>query len=105
MKAYLKVLLLDALLLIGLFYVTGDLQWRVAYAATPHGHTAGYSPSLSYSVFTQVFTMAGSGASLASPLTLDWVQVLATALVILNGWYLYTAYAARRKGTLPNPGQ
>ena len=96
MRTYIAVLLVDALVLVALFYVNADWQWRIAYAASPHGHTSGYVPSFSYSLFTQIFTMSSSGVSLASPLTLDWIQVLGVALVIINGWYLYSTYAKRK---------
>ena len=97
MKSLVLVLLADAMLLLAVFYVVGDLQWRVAYASSPHGHTTGYAASFSYSIFTQVFTMSGSGVTLSSPLTLDWIQVLALVLVVLNGWYVYSLVARRRK--------
>ena len=96
MRSYVVVLLLDALLLVALFYVSSDMAWRTAYAMTPHGHTSGYSVSFSYSLFTQIFTMSAGGATLASPPTLDWIQVLGVAIVLLNGWYLYTAYSKGR---------
>jgi hypothetical protein len=97
MKTYLLVLLVDLLLAVSLVYVVGDLQWRVAYASSPHPRTTGYATSFAYSVFTRVFTMSGGGISLSSPLTLDWVQVLGVLLVALNGWFLYTVYSKRRK--------
>ena len=97
MKNYLVVAVADVLLVVSLVYVLGDLQWRAAYAASAHGHTTGYVPSFSYSLFTRVFTMTGNGATLASPLTLDWVQVLGVALIALNGWAIYVAYNSRRR--------
>ncbi|MDG6985248.1 MAG: hypothetical protein JRM73_00690 [Nitrososphaerota archaeon] len=100
MKAY-QVLIADALLLALLFFVESDLQGRVAYAETVHGHTSGYIPSFSYSLFTQVFTMTGSGVSLSSPPTLDWIQVLGAVLIVLNCWYLYTVLAHNRKPAPP----
>lgn len=96
MKTYYFVLLIDAILLVAVFYVVGDIQWRVADAGSPHGRTSGYSTSFTYSVFTQVFTMTGKGVVLSSPPTLDWVQVLAVALLVVNGWFLYSVYAGRK---------
>jgi hypothetical protein len=105
-KGFVAVLLADALLLIGLYYVIVDLQWRVAFATAPHAHTSsGYAASFSYSFLTQVFTMSGNGASLpnlTSPPTLDWVQVLGLALLAVNGWYLYSILAKRKKAS-PTP--
>ena len=98
MKAY-QVLVADAFLLVALFFVQSDLQGRVAYAETVHGHTTGYVSSFSYSLFTQAFTMSGPGVSLSSPLTLDWIQVLGALLIVLNGWYLYSAFARKGRST------
>ena len=105
MKTYLWVIPIDAHLLVSLGYVLSDLQWRVAYAATSVGHERGYAPSFMYSVFTQVFTLKGPSGSLAltSPPTLDWVQVLAVLLVLLNGWWLYTSLSSRRKAPTAQP--
>ncbi|MDG7011389.1 MAG: hypothetical protein JRN57_04645 [Nitrososphaerota archaeon] len=97
MKRYLAVVLLDAVLLVALFYVLGDIQWRAAYAGSAHARTTGYAVSISYSLFTKVFTMAGNGVTLASPLTLDWVQVLAGVLVAANAWLLYNMYVGRTR--------
>jgi hypothetical protein len=103
MKGFVAVLLADIVLLLGLYYVFVDLQWRVAFATAPHGHTStGYATSFSYSFLTQVFKMSGNGASLVSPSSLDWVQVLGLALLAVNGWYLYSILAKRRKAS-PTP--
>lgn len=98
----LTVLLVDAALLVALFYVAGDLQWRVSYASSVH-HACptgcSYAPSFGYSVLTQFFTMAGNGASLTSPPTLDWVQLIALFLVLVNGWYAYLRF----RPNMPRP--
>lgn len=105
MKGYIKVLALDALLLVALYFVLGDLQWRAAKAESPHGHTAaGYAVSYSYSLFTHVFRMTGSGYTLASPLTLDWVQVIGVVLVAVNAWFLYATFSRRKGAPRPTPG-
>ena len=96
-----KVALADLALLAALYFVLQDLAWRTYYAGTPHAAVSGYAPSFSYSFFTRFFTMAGSGVSLTSPPTLDWVQVLALALVVVNGWFAYREYRARRARSLP----
>jgi hypothetical protein len=109
-RTALKVLAVDALLLIALFFVIQDLDWRTSYAASLHGACfpglCGYSPSFSYNVLIEFFTMSGNGVSLTSPPTLDWVQVLAYILVAINAWFIY-ATLSRRKGrhpeTLPGP--
>jgi hypothetical protein len=95
-RAYIKVIAADLVLLAALLWVLQDLQWRTWYAASPHAGTTGYTPSFSYSVLTQFFTMAGSGVSLTSPPTLDWVQFLAYVLVALNAWFAYQILRHRR---------
>ena len=104
MKTYLKVLGFDVLLLVALYFVIGDLLWRAAKAGSPHGHTAtGYAVSYTYSLFTQIFTMSGGGTTLASPLTLDWVQVIGALLVVVNVWFLYVTFLGRKD--VPKPAQ
>lgn len=90
-----KVALADLVLLAALYFVLQDLAWRAYYAGTPHAAVPGYVPSDTYSIFTRFFTMAGSGVSLTSPPTLDWVQLLVVALVALNGWFAYRAYSLK----------
>ena len=95
----LKVLAVDAFLLVALFYVVQDLHWRSDYAAAVVSRCAGacsYAPSFSYGFLTQVFTMAGNSVQLASPTTLDWTQALVYVLVLLNAWLVYTYWASRR---------
>ena len=95
----LKVLVVDAVLLAALFYVVQDLHWRSDYAAATVSRCAGecsYAPSFSYGFLTQVFTMSGNFAKLASPATLDWTQALAYALILLNAWLVYTYWGSRR---------
>jgi hypothetical protein len=101
-----KVLAADAVLLIGEFWVLQDLAWRSTFAAAPHlacgmASSCAYSASLSYSILIQFFTMVGDNVSLTSPPTLDWVQLLAFALVALNGWYLFTVFKSRTTSTQP----
>lgn len=103
MKAFLKVLLADAILLYALYYVFMDLQWRTSYAATPHGHTTGYVASFAYSFFVRVFTMSGGGTALTSPPSLDWVQVVGLLLAVANGWYLYSRFSHWKRPYRPAP--
>ncbi len=92
-----KVILADAVLLVAGYFVLLDLQWRSAYAASE-----GLAPSYSYSPFTKFFTLSGRSLPLVSPPTLDWVQVSAALLVVLNVWYLYRILTRRGKG---EPGE
>ena len=103
-RTALKVLLADIVLVAAVYSVIRDLGWRASYAASPHASAInGYSSSISYSILTQFFTMSGSGVRLTSPPTLDWVQLIAAALVVLNQWYAYTILARRRARPLPEP--
>lgn len=97
-----KVLLADLVLLLAVFEVLLDLQWRSTYAASIHSacpQGCGYMPSFSYSVLTQFFELTGNGRQLVSPATLDWVQALAVVIVILNAWYVI-GYLRTRKNQM-----
>ncbi len=94
-----KVFALDIALLLGEYFVLQDLQWRAAYASSPHnacGGVCSYTPSFSYNILTQTFSMSGGPLQLVSPVTLDWVQLLAYALIVVNVWFGYIALKARR---------
>jgi len=96
-----KVLIADFVLLSSAFLVLQDLQVRAAYAASPHhacSQLCSYSPSFSYGLLTQFFTMDGNGQHLVSPSTLDWVQIVAVALVVANAWFAYAAILKRNDG-------
>jgi hypothetical protein len=87
-----KVLAVDIVLLVALFYVLQDLQWRSNFAASLHracSPPCGYSTSYSYSLLTRFFTMSGNGVGLTSPPTLDWIQVITLVLVAINAWFVY----------------
>jgi len=102
-RTALKVAIVDAVLLAGIYSVFLDLQARTAKAESLHGacpSLCSYAPSFSYNLLTQFFTMAGNGATLTSPPTLDWVQLLAYALVAVNAWFIYTLLAKRRAKSL-----
>jgi hypothetical protein len=85
-----KVLVADALLIVAGYFVAVDLQWRSSYAVSE-----GLAPSTSYLPFVRLFTMAGRAFPLQSPPTLDWLQTLVAAFIVLNLWYVFTAL---RKG-------
>ena len=103
-----KVLAADVVLLAAGFWVLQDLQWRTGFASSLHDACSPicrYSPSFSYSVLTRFFTMAGNGVSLTSPPTLDWVQLIACLLVIVNAWFIYDALNSRRLGAGKGTGR
>jgi len=91
----------DFVLVVLELLVLQDLQWRTSYAASVHAGTNGYTPSFSYNVLTRVFTMSGNGPSLVSPLTLDWVQLLAIVLVVVNVWLGYATLSRHRAFKTP----
>ena len=100
-RTALKVFVADVVLLMAVFYVLQDLQWRSNYAASPHAvclQVCSYAPSFSYGILTQVFTMAGNGVRLSSPPTLDWVQAIVYVLVVINAWFAYVLLKSRRSG-------
>jgi len=91
---WIKVLIVDVVLLVAGSLIQQDVLWRSAYASS----ALGYSPSVSYSVLTKFFTMAGRGTSLESPATLDWVQAIAIVLLIVNFWYAYSVIKGTKIG-------
>ncbi len=96
-----KVAAADVVLLVALFYVVQDLQWRSGYAASAHdacGGPCSYTPSFSYGFLTQLFTMSGNSAQLTSPLTFDWVQAILYVLVAVNAWFVYRFMKGRNAG-------
>ncbi len=98
MKLWHKVLAADLVFLFALYSVLQDLSWRANYASSPHdacGGLCAYAPSYGYGFLTRFFTMAGNNASLVSPPTLDWVQAIAFALVLVNLWFVYVTLKSR----------
>jgi hypothetical protein len=78
-------LLIDAVVFVFVYLVVLDLVFRNSYAVSLN-----FAPSVGYSVLTHVLTLTGRGTTLVSPQTLDWVQLLVVALVVIN-----VSYAAR----------
>lgn len=94
-----RIVIVDVLVLVALYYVLQDLQWRTNYAASLHTACAslcGYSPSYGFSFMIRYLTMNGNSQHLVSPPALDWVQVLVFLLVVANGWFAYGVLKARR---------
>ena len=88
----LKALVADLLMLVAAYSVVMDLQWRNSFAAFK-----GLNASTSYLPFIRMFTMTGRSLPLESPPTLDWLQVLAAAFIVINVWYVFVTYADRRR--------
>ena len=103
MRTGLKVLVLDAVLLLAEFEIIQDMQNRIqcALGSPLYGQTcmARSLPSFSYSLLTHSFSMNVGGVTLASPPTLDWALVLGYAVVALNVWFAYKMLQSRRSPT------
>ncbi len=93
-RTALKVLIIDAVLLLAEFLIIQDVQARSNCAlGTPlYGQDClvRASPSYSYSLFTQSFSMAANRYTLQSPPALDWIQLLTAVLFAVNIWFAYT---------------
>ncbi len=104
-RTALKVLIIDVVILVAEYYVIQDLQWRTSYATSLHSacpQLCGYSPSFSYNILTQFFTMTGNGVSLTSPPTLDWIQLFTAALLAVNLWFVYVYFRRRAPKAAPS---
>lgn len=80
--------------MIGIHLVELNRQWRTncALGQGAYDCSVRVSPHYSYSLFTVYFTMTSRltpWVALQSPPSLDWVQVFAAALIVLNAWYFY----------------
>ncbi len=99
-RTALKVIIIDAVLLLAEFLIVQDVQARsdCAFGTPLYGQEclARSSPSYTYSLFTQSFSMVANRFSLQSPPTLDWIQLLTAVLFAVNIWFVYT-YLKRRK--------
>ena len=99
-RTVLKVLILDAILLLAEFEIIQDLQNRIqcALGSTLYAQAcmARSSPTFSYSLLTRSFSMVVGGMYVQSPPTIDWVQLIAYVLVAINVWFGYTVYARSR---------
>jgi hypothetical protein len=95
----LKVLIADAVLLIAEYFAILDVQARVgcALGSPLYGSQCltRASPGYSYGLLTESFSMFINGAGFVSPTMLDWVQVLAFVLVLVNGWFTYRVLKSR----------
>jgi len=96
----LKVLILDAVLVLTEFEINQDLQNRVqcALGSPLYGQAClvRSSPSFSYSLLTRSFSMIVGGTHVQSPPALDWVQLIAYVLVAINVWFAYLVLQQRR---------
>jgi len=79
----------DFLVLTFLYFVLQDLAWRASYVRSEH-----LAPSTAYSLFIHTFSINGSTVQfmLISPPALDWVQIVVAALILVNGFYVFTMF-------------
>ena len=95
-RTAITVLVADLVLVAAILLVLQDVQMRIDCSLD--GCTSFItrtSAGFTYSVLTKSFSFMGNGNNLTSPTTLDWVQVLVVALVVLNAWYAYGALVGR----------
>jgi len=79
-----KVVLVSAVILWLLSWVSQDQAARVVYAARE-----GNDFVLARSILVLSSTLSGRAGPLTSPLTLDWAQVIIVALAIIDAVYIY----------------
>ena len=75
----------DFLALAVLYFVLRDLAWRTSYAESER-----LILRTTYSLFIRMFRVTGNTIQtpLVSPPALDWVQVVAVLLIVVNGLYV-----------------
>src|SRR5271157_1470125 len=100
-RSIITVLFADLILAAAIVFVIQDVQMRTDCALDGCTPIARSSAGFAYSVLTKTFSFVANGNTLTSPLTLDWVQVLVLALVIVNVWYGYRALARRGRPVKP----
>lgn len=89
----LEALAVNIVLLLGIYFVLGDVATRTAYAAGK-----GMSYTFAQLFLVETSTLQGSSGGLQSPLTLDWVQLLLVVLVVVDVLYFY-GWLERRRAT------
>jgi len=97
-RGMLEVIVVNTVLLLLLYFVTADQAERAAYAAEE-----GLAFLFSRSVLVQTSILQGSRGTLQSPLTLDWVQLLLGALVVIDGLLAYEVIKRRRNARSSAP--
>ncbi len=93
-----EITAVNLVLLLFLYWVTLDQAERVAYASRE-----GLAFQILHSVLTQTSNLIGSAGPLQSPLTLDWVELLAIAILGFDALVVYGAVARRRRARTAAP--
>lgn len=98
LRGVLEVIGANVILLVLLYWVTLDQAARSAYAAHE-----GLAFQIFHSVLSQTSTLWSSSGPLQSPPTLDWIQLLAIAILAFDALVVYGALARRRSARTPAP--
>lgn len=91
-----EIVATNVVLLLLLYFVTADQTERAAYASKE-----GLAFLFSRSILVQTSVLQGSRGAVQSPLTLDWIQLLVGALVIIDFLFAYE-WAERRRKARPS---
>jgi hypothetical protein len=87
----LEIVGVNAVLILALYLVTADVASRSLYAARE-----GLSYFFTQSLLVETSSLKGHGATLQSPLTLAWLQLILVVLVIIDALYVYDWAKGRR---------
>ena len=97
-KTWVAVLVADLVMVTAALLILQDVNMRLDCSIPGcTSFLSRTSAAFTYSVLTKSFSVVVNGSTLASPPILDWFQVLALALVALNGWYGYRVIFQRSR--------
>lgn len=97
--AILEVLAVNVVLIAFFVLVSGDYAYRASYWGS-----MGFSPTTSLYPFSLVTSATNGQTSIPGLLTLDWHQVIAVILVVVDTLYLWSWLRGRRgPGVQPPP--
>ena len=96
----LQILAVNAILLLGVYFVTLDLAARSAHAAAK-----GMSYSFAQGLLVEVSNLSGPSGTLQSPLMLSWLQVLLGAVLIIDVLFVYGWTRRKRLRSSQAPGR
>jgi hypothetical protein len=86
-----EALVINAILLAALYWVTIEQATRAAYATQE-----GLAFLIARFPLTLTTTLSGRNGQLTSPLTLDWMQLIVLALLVVDSIYAY-GFVRRRQ--------
>jgi hypothetical protein len=91
----LEILGVNVVLLLALYLVSADVASRTLYAARE-----GLSYFFAQSLLVETSSLQGHGATLQSPPTLAWLQLILAVLVVIDAFYVYDWVERRRVAAL-----